>query len=322
MRTGSMDLPERASDEYCPLVEPLNLRRLRHLVTVGECGSIAAAASTLNLSASALSVSLKELERSVGVTLLIRRSGEGVSLTPEGVQLLRSARELLAAADEMQQLIDSDVSGPTASVSVGSLVTIAPFVLPRLVRAHRLRHPDVEVRMHTGAQDVLIELLAAGTIHFAVTYDLELSHRVSFEAMVPAAAHVALPADHALAGEESIRLKQIAHEPFIALDLPLSREYFLSLVLSEGVAYEPRYALADIELVRSAVGNGLGWSLVNLVPPRAAAADGSRVAYVRLRTKHPPLRIGLMTLRGRRQPASVDAACQTARDVVSELVSR
>ena len=114
-------------------------------------------------------------------------------------------------------------------------------------------------------------------------------------------------------------MKQIAHEPFIALDLPVSHEYFLSLLLSEGIAYEPRYAVTDIELARSAVGNGLGWSLVNLVPPRSTAADGSRVAYVRLRTRHPPLRVGLVTLRERRQPASAEALCQTIRDVIGEL---
>jgi DNA-binding transcriptional LysR family regulator len=198
-------------------------------------------------------------------------------------------------------------------------VTIAPFVLPRIVRAHRRRHPDVEVEMHTGAQDGLINLLSTGAIHMAVTYDLELSHRVSFEAIASAAPRVALSADHPLADEESIRLKQIAHEPFIALDLPVSREYFLSLLLSEGIAYDPRYSVTDIELARSAVGNGLGWSLVNLVPPRSTAADGSRVAYVRLRTRHPPLRVGLVTLRERRQPASAEALCQTVRDVIGEL---
>ena len=40
--------------------------------------------------------------------------------------------------------------------------------------------------MHTGAQDGLIELLSTGAIHMAVTYDLELSHRVSFEAIASA----------------------------------------------------------------------------------------------------------------------------------------
>ena len=303
-------------------MEPLSLRRLRHLVTVGDCGSIVAAANELHLSTSALSVSLKELERSVGVTLLIRRSGEGVSLTPEGVRLMNSARELLAAAEEVQQLITTDVSGRVAPIGVGSLVTLAPILLPRIVRAHRRRQPDVEVRIHTGAQDALIEQLSAGVIHIAVTYDLELSHRVSFEAIAPAAPYVALPVDHPLAGAESIRLKQLAHEPFIALDLPLSREYFFSLLVSEDVPYDPRYSVTDIELARSAVGNGLGWSLVNVLPPRSTAADGSRVAYVRVRTKHPPLRLGLATLRGRRQPASAQELRQTIRDVVAEIVER
>jgi DNA-binding transcriptional LysR family regulator len=302
-------------------VEPLSLRRLQHLVAVAESGSIAAAADDLSLSASALSVSLKELERSVGVTLLIRRSGEGVALTPEGRQLLASARGLLLAADEVQQAITTEVAGHVAPVSVGSLVTIAPILLPRVLRAHRRAQPDVEVQIRTGAQDQLIDMLATGAVHVALTYNLGLSHRVHFEPIAPVPAHVALPADHPLTGQESIRLKQLAGEPYIALDLPLSREYFLSLLLSEGVDPDPRYTLSDIELVRSAVGNGLGWSLVNLVPPRATAADGSRVVLVPLRTRHPPLQVGMASLRDRRQPASVEVLRHTIRTVVAQLVA-
>ena len=139
-------------------MEPLSLRRLQQLVTVSECGSIVVAARKLNVSASALSVSLKELERSVGVTLLVRRSGEGVSLTSEGARLTASARELLAAADEMQQAITVEAVGRVAPLSIGSLVTIAPFVMPRIVRAHRRRHPACEFfRTHPDSSKFPVE---------------------------------------------------------------------------------------------------------------------------------------------------------------------
>lgn len=319
MRGAVDDELDRAS-QYSRGVEPLSLRRLQHLVEVVERGSIAAAATELNMSASALSVSVKELERSLGVTLLIRRAGEGITPTSEGTQLLARARELLAAAHDVQQSIAAEVAGPAAPLAIGALVTVAPIVLPRIVRLHRRRHPDVPVAIAAGTQDRLIDLLSAGAVHLAVTYNLGLTHQVSFEAVAPAAPHVALPADHPLAGEPSIRLKQLADEPFIALDLPLSREYFFSLLMSEGVEYEPRYALTDIELVRSAVGNGLGWSLVNLVPPRATAADGSGIAHVPLRTRHPPLQLGIVTQTDRRQPASASALVESIREAIGELV--
>lgn len=303
-------------------VEPLSLRRLRQLATVGDCGSIVAAARLLHLSAPALSASMKELEASVGVSLLVRRSGEGVSLTPEGARLVTGARELLGLADELQHSVTADIAGGVAPVTVGSLVTFAPFVLPRIVNAHRRRDPDVDVMMRAAAQDELIELLSAGAIHLAVTYDIELSHRVAFEAVASAAPHVVLPVDHPLAGEASVRLRQLADEPLIGLDLALSREYFVSLFLHERVNYDPRERVRDIELARCAVGNGLGWSLVNLVPPHSMAVDGSEVAYVPLRTRHPPLRLGIASLRDRRQPASVAAVGQTIREVLGELTSR
>ena len=176
--------------------------------------------------------------------------------------------------------------------------------------------------MRAGAQDELIELLSTGAIHLAVTYDIELSHRVTFEEVASAAPHVVLPVDHPLAGEASVRLRQLADEPLIGLDLALSREYFVSLFLHERVSYDPRYKVRDIELARCAVGNGLGWSLVNLVPPHSMAVDGSGVVYVPLRSRHPPLGLGIASLRGRRQPASVAEVRQTIRDVLGDLTNR
>ncbi len=294
-------------------MEVPSLRRLHQLVTVGEYRSISDAATVLQMSASALSVSLKKLEASVGVTLLVRRPGEGVVLTPEGVLVTAKARELLDQADEVKASIAEAVAGPSTTIIVGSLVTVAPLVLPRMIAAFSASHPESKIGIHTGSQDVQIESLTNGVTHLALTYNIGLPSSIRFEPLLKAGPRVLLPADHRLAGRTSLRLKSLMDEPYVALDLPLSREYFFSLFMTEGLEKTPALMLTELDLVRSVVGNGLGWSLINMVPTRSIAPDGTELAHVRLATKHPPIWLGIATLKGRRLPTVVRAFAEVLR---------
>lgn len=85
----------------------------------------------------------------------------------------------------------------------------------------------------------------------------------------------------------------MAAEPYLLLDLPISRDYFTSLFLTEGIQSRPAARLTDIALVRSMVGNGFGYSLVNLFPVGSTTLDGSRVAYVPVISKLPALQLCL-----------------------------
>lgn len=300
-------------------MKELNLQQLRHFVTVVDNGSISEAASVLDVAAASLSVSLKHLERDIGVTLFIRRPGEGVTLTPEGVELLPHARQLLDQSREVLYALVHSVSGLTAPVMVGSLVTVAPLVLARLVARFAVSNREVDVEIRTGPQDVLINLLAVGAIHVAITYNIGIPERIRFDPLFTAAPWVMLPEQHRLAERTEIALADLAGEPMVALDLPISRDYFSSVLLSQGQSYSPRYLVNDLEMARSLVGNGLGWSLVNLKPPTSVASDGSGVRYVALSGGHSALTLGLAQLKSRRHPASVETFVAFARTALIDI---
>ena len=89
------------------------------------------------------------------------------------------------------------------------------------------------------------------------------------------------------------------------LDLPISREYFLGLFRSRRLA--PRIGARSryLDVVCSMVGNGAGYSLLNVPPSSGRAADGSRLATVRLAGSHRALRLGLLQVSaGRRTRAA------------------
>ncbi|MCQ3813857.1 MAG: LysR family transcriptional regulator [Acidimicrobiia bacterium] len=291
----------------------VTLRELENFVSVAKHASLTLGAEAVGITQPAASASLKNLEDTLRTNLLVRRRGHGVSLTPEGELLLAEAQSLLDRASDLTAVMHDAVSLRAGRVLLGSLISAAPIVMPSAVRSFVTKNPQIEVEIRTGSQDELLNWLRTGAIHAAVTYDIELGRDVRFFKIIDAVPHLLLPASHPLAGAEEATLEEVADDNYILLDLPLSREYFTSFFLAAGVPYQPTRRHADLSLVRSLVGNDFGYSLVNLLPATDVAQDGSRVAYVRLRTPVPPRALGLVERVEGSHPRAVEAFLNHAR---------
>jgi len=81
------------------------------------------------------------------------------------------------------------------------------------------------------------------------------------------------------------------------MDLPHTREYFLSLYYALGLEPQIRFRSSSFEAVRALVGNGLGYSILNLKPAFATTYDGTEVATIELTDAVRPLKIVLVTLK-------------------------
>src|SRR5688572_23219189 len=102
------------------------LRQLRHLVALADHGHFGRAAEACALTQSSLSASIRELETTLGRTL-VERTKRRVIVTPLGQQVVEKARTLLADAEAIVDLVD-DARAPLASAfRLGVIPTIAPF---------------------------------------------------------------------------------------------------------------------------------------------------------------------------------------------------
>lgn len=291
----------------------VTLRELENFVAVAENSSMTQGAAAIGISQPAMSGSIQSLERTLGVTLLVRHRGHGVSLTPEGSQLVAEARELLSRAADITSFMFDAGTDSVGRVLLGSLVTVAPIVVPAMVREFTNRNPQIDVRLRTGAQDDLLTWLRSGEIHAAITYDIELGNDLDFLKLVDAEPHALLPASHPFGGAETVSLEELAGEPYVLLDLPISRQYLTSLFLAADVSLRPVARHTDLDLIRTLVGNGFGFSVVNLLPASATAQDGSGLAYVKLRTAVKPVALGLVRRKGGAQTRCVEEFVSFAR---------
>ena len=211
------------------------LRHLQYFVAAAEANSIAAASQRIAVSPPSISAAIAHLEKELGLQLFIRHHAQGLSLTASGRQMLREAKALLAQADALHASARDLTEQARGPLNVGCLVTLAPIILPELCHAFQQRFPAVHVSIHEGDQEHLINRLRRGEIDISLTYDLQVPEDVAFEALAQLPPYALLWPEHSLAQRRSLSLHDLAPEPLILLDLPLSREYFLSLFFQEGL---------------------------------------------------------------------------------------
>lgn len=294
------------------------LRQLSCFVAACDGGGIGAAAARLHLAQATVSAAVADLERTLGVQLLVRGRRRAAVPSPAGRELLAEAVEVLAAAGRLgtrSAALRGDVSG---ELPVGCLVTLAPAVAPAACRTFEERWPRARVALIPADQAELLAGLENGTIAVAITYDLGLGPGVEFEPLAAAPPYALVAESHPLAARAAAGLEQLAGEPFVLLDLPLSRDYFLDLFRAAELTPAVARRVADAELARSLVAWGYGYTLANVRPAPARAVDGTPLRAVPLRTAAPPPRIGLARRAGLAPTRTAEAFAAAFGDVISE----
>lgn len=143
------------------------LRQLAYLVELSERLNFRVAAEAQLVTQSTLSAGIKELERLLGVQL-VERDNRNVRLTAVGEDVVARARELLAAATDLAEAARSATQPLCGPLRLGAIPTIAPYLLPNLLRALRRAHADLTLYLREDLTERLLERLRAGRLDVAL----------------------------------------------------------------------------------------------------------------------------------------------------------
>lgn len=293
------------------------LKQLAYFVAAGEAGSILRAAENIHVSQPSISNAIAHLEDVFQIQLFIRHHAKGMSLTTAGSQIMDQAKALLRDADELRSFAGKLSDQIFGSINVGCFIPLAPIVTPELCHGFMQSHAGVEVNVSEGNQAELLRGLKKGAIDLALTYNLQLESDIAFTALVDLAPFVLLAADHPLAGNESLSLTALEGEKFILLDLPLSNTYFMSLFNSHNLKPNIYARTGQLEVQRSLVAQGYGYSLGNLRPVNKKSLDGNDLKYVPLSGNNPGLTLGIATRANTRKTIVVDIFSQFCHEQIS-----
>jgi LysR family hydrogen peroxide-inducible transcriptional activator len=267
----------------------LTLRQLRYFDALARHRHFGRAAEACAISQPALSEQIKDLEQTFGASLF-ERGARQVRVTSVGEALAARVGHILGAIDELDELAASH--RPLRRLRLGVIPTVAPYLLPRVMRDLHKAYPDLEVHVRESITDRLTQELALGRIDAAIVA-LPISCAGVEEAPLFTEEFL-LVRPRAQAAEPAPALENLGDARLLLLEEGhCFRDQALSVCGLNPL--RPREALeaSSLSTLVQMVGAGLG---VTLIPEMAAAVEtrSARVAVSRFPAPKPSRAIGMV----------------------------
>ncbi len=272
--------------------------QLRALIQVADNGSIRGAARALNLSQSALTKALRELEDDVGAELLLR-SYKGIEFTAAGAMLLQRARLALSILDKTKAEIEQQSGGQHIKLSVGVTPVVAALELPQILREFKHLQPNAELTLSEGLLTTVVPALIEGNLDFAVAIadPGDLPYDITFEPLCQVKPVVAGRVGHPLANAQT--WEELKDAEWVLNLIPGSHSsHMLSWLQKQGFgelrdAVRCASPLLWLELMRRTDRLGIGPDRLFRDP-----LSGHGLQCLDITPMPPSMSIGILTLRG------------------------
>lgn len=151
-----------------------DIRLLRVFRTVVECGGFSAAEVELNISRSAISISMSDLEKRLGLRLC-QRGRAGFSLTEEGELVYQASQQLMTSLENFRtqvNTIHAELQGELCIGITDNLVTLEHMKISRALKALKIKGPEVEIKIRMAPPNEIERHVLDGGLHVGVVPDL------------------------------------------------------------------------------------------------------------------------------------------------------
>ncbi len=145
----------------------MTLQQMEYIVAVDKYRHFAKAADSCGVSQSTLSSLVRKLELELDVDIF-DRGGHPVKTTAIGEEILGRAKQLLFNAAQIKELVATRKGEAVGHVSLGITSTVAPYLLPDMLRYLSANHPDIELHVEEARTSALISHLERGEIDIAL----------------------------------------------------------------------------------------------------------------------------------------------------------
>jgi LysR family hydrogen peroxide-inducible transcriptional activator len=271
----------------------MEIHQLEYFVAITETGSFSKAAERCDVAQPSLSQQIIKLELEIGHTLF-DRLGRKVVLTDFGRRLLPRANAILEELHEIKAELQTEIQEGYGTLKVGFIPTIAPFVLPRVIRRFSLEFPNATLEVHEGLTDELIQKIIDADLDVGITSLPIKSKLIHTEELLTEPLLVASTPKYDIVSRASIQVKELDNFPFIALsEVHCLGEQVQSFCYQQDLALNIVCHTAQLTTVQNCVALGLG---VSLVPRALAVSDTSnQVIYRTLSDTVPQRKIAAAT---------------------------
>ncbi len=292
----------------------MDLRQIEAFVQVAQHRGFSKAAEALYLTQPSVTARIQALERDLGEPLF-ERNGRGVRLTEVGAAFLPYARRALKALQEGRDAIDGMKNLESGALHLGSAIAVSTYVLPGILKRFCAQYPGVEVTVHTGHSEQVLNMVLNDEVQAAVVRTVFHPDVVTVPLYEDEVTLVVAP-NHAFASRGRADMREVAQEPLILFDRGSSYNALVHTAFRQaGVVPRTVMDLDSMEAAKKMVEEGLGIAML----PRVAVARELQLGCLKEIQvgggRLPNREIALIYRKHRRQSRAVRAFISLLRDL-------
>ncbi len=284
----------------------MTLTELKYIVAVARERHFGKAADACFVSQPTLSVAVKKLEEELDLKLFERSANE-VTVTPLGEEIVRQAQSVLEQAANIKDIAKRGKDPLAGALKLGVIYTIAPYLLPDLVRQVITRTPQMPLMLQENFTVKLLEMLRTGEIDCAILAEPFPDAGLAIAPLYDEPFFAAVPRDHPLAQQSGVSADALKNETMLLLGnghcfrdhvLEVCPEFARFSSNAEGI--RKSFEGSSLETIKHMVAAGMGITLVprlsvpeSALLPKKRGKDDSFVKYLPVQDDHgapPPTR--------------------------------
>ena len=259
----------------------MELRQLRSLELLSESDfSVTLTAERLHLVQSAVSQHLSGLERELGTELFVRQGKRLLGLTETGELVLQYARRILSDTENIRAVGRDHESVASGELRIGTTHTQARYVLPPVIRAFRKIYPLVNLQIHQGTPQQLVEMADGGNVDFSICTE-ELGEHPNLTALHCYRWNRSLiaPTGHPVLARRPLALDTLCEYPLITYVFGFTGANHLRTSFAR-LGLKPRVVLsaADTDVIKTYVREGFG---IGIIASLAYSSSGDSDLQIR-----------------------------------------
>jgi len=291
----------------------MTLTELKYIVAVAREKHFGHAAEACFVAQPTLSVAIKKLEDELGVPIF-ERGGSEISMTPLGVQIVAQAERVLEQTAAIREIAKQNKDPLTGQLRLGVIYTVAPYLLPQLVRSMIQRVPQMPLVLQENFTAKLVEMLRQGELDAAIMAQPFPQQGLLVQPLYDEPFVVAMPASHPWSNRERINAADLKNETMLLLGnghcfrdqvLEVCPEMARFSTTGDGIART--FEGSSLETIRHMVASGIGITVLPKASVPDMQAHDGLLRYVPFEDPVPTRRVVIAWRKSFTRRAAIDA---------------
>lgn len=240
----------------------ITLRQIQFALAVARHKHFKRAAEECNISQSALSLGIAEMEKILGI-VIFERNNKQVVVTKIGSEILARAQKIYLDAQQLVECAHAGQNHLGFGMNIGFIPTIAPFLLPLALPILREEYPNFELNISEDTSERLIEAVQTGRLDAAVIalpFDTGSLNILEFASEN---FHVIVHKNHPLANQTKITSQKLKNNQLLLLgEGHCLRDHIISVCKFQNQTKRDMFKDASLNTLIQLTNNDMGITLV------------------------------------------------------------